>query len=191
MGQDLREMFGRESKEARFRLKEGHDKRFADKLDKAMPKAKKRFGFLKMAASVLVILGLGVTAYQQVADKDGMSTTVVNKQQVNNSFSLGDLSPDLKKVENYYVATINLEFSKLQVSEDNMAMVDRFMDRLSELNDEYESLTLELNQMGPNDQTISALIENLELRLQLLQKLKKKLNQLKLSKNEQIYNNSI
>ncbi len=191
MGQDLREMFGREHKEARFRLKEGHDKRFVDKLDKAMPRAKNRFGLLKIAASVLVICGLCVTAYLQVADKDEMSTTVVNNQQVNSSFSLGDLSPDLEKVENYYVATINLEFSKLEVSEDNRAMVDRFMDRLSELNDEYESLTLELNQMGPNDQTISALIENLELRLELLQKLKKKLNQLKSSKNEQIQNNSI
>jgi predicted RNase H-like nuclease (RuvC/YqgF family) len=191
MGQDLREMFDRERKEARFVLKVGHDKRFADKLDKAMPRAKKRYGLLKIAASVLVIFGLGITAYIQLSDKESISTTVVSKQQDNTPFSLGDLSPDLKKVENYYVATINLEFSKLVVSEDNKAMVDGFMNQLSELNDEYESLTVELNQMGPNDQTISALIENLELRLQLLQKLKKKLNQLKSSKNEQTHNNSI
>lgn len=191
MGQDLREMFGREPKEAWPRLKEGHSKRFVVKLDKAMPKAKKRFGLLKIAASVLVVFGLGITAYLQLSDTDSASNTIVNKQQDNGSFSLGDLSPDLKKVENYYVATINLEFSKLEVSEDNEAVVASFMDRLSELNDEYESLTLELNQMGPNDQTISALIENLQLRLQLLQKLKKKLNQLKSSKNEQIHNNSI
>jgi predicted RNase H-like nuclease (RuvC/YqgF family) len=191
MGQDLREMFDRERKEARFVLKVGHDKRFADKLDKAMPRAKKRYGLLKIAASVLVIFGLGITAYIQLSDTESISTTVVSEQQDNTPFSLGDLSPDLKKVENYYVATINLEFSKLVVSEDNKAMVDGFMNQLSELNDEYESLTVELNQMGPNDQTISALIENLELRLQLLQKLKKKLNQLKSSKNEQTHNNSI
>ena len=65
------------------------------------------------------------------------------------------------------------------------------MDRLSELNLEYEDLNKELNELGPNDQTISALIENLQLRLELLQKLKKKLNQLKPSKNEQITENSI
>ncbi|MFT6935198.1 MAG: putative RNase H-like nuclease (RuvC/YqgF family) [Maribacter sp.] len=191
MGQDLREMFNRERKEARFALQKGHDKRFSNKLDKAMPRAKKRFGLLKIAASVLVLCGLGITAYLHVAAEDSISTTVVNKQQENSPFSLGDLSPDLKKVENYYVANINLQFSKLEVSEDNKAVVDSFMDRLSELNEEYESLTVELNQMGPNDQTISALIENLQLRLQLLQKLKKKLNQLKLSKNEQTYNTSI
>jgi hypothetical protein len=50
---------------------------------------------------------------------------------------------------------------------------------------------MELNQLGPNDQTISALIENLQLRLQLLQKLKKKLNELNTSKNEQVETNTI
>jgi SMC interacting uncharacterized protein involved in chromosome segregation len=77
------------------------------------------------------------------------------------------------------------------VSNENKDIVDSFMDQLSELNDEYELLTLELNEMGPNDQTITALIENLQLRLQLLKRLKKKLNQLKSSKNEQINSNSI
>lgn len=59
------------------------------------------------------------------------------------------------------------------------------MERLAELDGEYNHLNQELNELGPNDDTISALINNLQLRLQLLQKLKTKLNQLKSSKNEQ------
>ncbi|MEO0902253.1 MAG: hypothetical protein AAFY00_09595, partial [Bacteroidota bacterium] len=55
----------------------------------------------------------------------------------------------------------------------------------AELDGEYNHLNQELNELGPNDDTISALINNLQLRLQLLQKLKTKLNQLKSSKNEQ------
>ena len=191
MGQDLREMFDRERKEKKIVLKEGHALRFAEKLEKAMPKGKNRFRLWQVAASILVICSLGFATYLQFAKNDVIPVTVVNKKELNTNFSLGDLSPDLKKVENYYVANINLEFSKLEVSEDNKAVVDSFMDRLSELNDEYEALTLELNQMGPNDQTITALIDNLQMRLQLLQKLKKQLNQLKSSKNEQINENNI
>ena len=52
-------------------------------------------------------------------------------------------------------------------------------------------MNLELNQLGPNDQTISALIKNLQLRLQLLQKLKEKLNEVQSSKNEQYETNAI
>lgn len=63
------------------------------------------------------------------------------------------------------------------------------MKQLDTLNSEYINLNDELNEIGPNDQTISALIQNLQLRLQLLQKLKKKLNELKTSKNEQVKTN--
>ncbi|MFK5972791.1 MAG: hypothetical protein QM485_05875, partial [Flavobacteriaceae bacterium] len=85
----------------------------------------------------------------------------------------------------------NLELSKLQISNRNKTMVDDFMYQLSELNQEYKTLNVELNQMGPNDQTITALIKNLQLRLQLLHKLKEKLNALKSSKNEQVETNTI
>ena len=118
-----------------------------------------------------------------------IQTTVVSKgENVDDleGISLGDLSPDLKKVENYYVANINLELSNLHVSEDNKAMVDSFMEQLLTLNEEYKILNEELNKIGPNDQTISAIIKNLQLRLELLQKLKKKINKLKTSKNEQV-----
>jgi hypothetical protein len=77
------------------------------------------------------------------------------------------------------------------VSDDTKTLVDGFMNQLQELDVEYETLNEELNKIGPNDQTISALIQNLQLRLQLLQKLKKKLNSLNTSKNEQIETNTI
>ena len=82
------------------------------------------------------------------------------------------------------MATINLELAKLEVSQENKDLVDGFMERLAELNVEYQRLNKELNTIGPNDQTISALIQNLQLRLRLLQKLKDTLIELKSSKNE-------
>ncbi len=189
MGQDLRKLFEEEREAKKFQLKGGHEERFMKRLESEMPKSKKPiFYFLKIAASVLILLSAAFFGYRQFGTNDGpIKTTVVDRQDnppKETGISLGDLSPDLRKIENYYVANINLELSKLEVSKENKIMVDGFMERLSELDSEYKLLNAELNKIGPNDQTINALIKNLQLRLQLLHKLKEKLNELKSSKNE-------
>lgn len=194
MAQDLRKLFKEEQKGERFVMAEGHEKRFMDRLDKELPKQRKSpFFILKIAATILVLIGIGAF-YLINGDGNEIPPTIVDKNpnvETQNGISLGDLSPDLEKIENYYVANINLELSKLNVSGDNKALVDSYMDRLAELNLEYQNLNAELNQIGPNDQTISALIKNLQLRLQLLQKLKEKLNEVQSSKNEQYETNAI
>lgn len=195
MGQDLREMFKRENKAGKFQMSEGHENRFLERLEAELPKRKKSsFYILKIAASILVLLSIGIVSYKVLMGEDTIKTTVVEKNDPSKEkkgISFGDLSPNLKKVEDYYVTNINLELSRLQVSEENKILVDSFMDRLADLNTEYERLNMELNDIGPNDQTITALIKNLQLRLQLLQKLKGKLSELKSSKNEQVKKNTI
>ncbi|ASV29052.1 hypothetical protein [Maribacter cobaltidurans] len=195
MAQDLKKMFDKEREQQNFKMKQGHEERFLSKLEETLPQERpSKWNTWKIAASIILLVGVGLMAYFQFDTKDDIPATIVDKgdpDDKNKSFSFGDLSPDLKKVENYYVANINMELSQLDISESNKELVDSFMEQLSELNTEYDRLNGELNELGPNDQTISALIENLQLRLQLLQKLKKKLNQLKSSKNEQITENSI
>ena len=185
MSQDLRELFDKQ-REQKYRMKPGHEDRFMDLLDESMPVRKKRFfPNWGIAASVVLLLGLGIYFFTANTDSDPVQTTIVEKgntEDPETGISLGDLSPDLKQLENYYVANINLEISQLQISPENKAIVDSFMGRLAELNKEYSSLNMELNEIGPNDQTIAALIRNLQLRLELLYKLKDKLNELKSSK---------
>ncbi|MDB4270952.1 hypothetical protein N9896_02540 [bacterium] len=194
MAQDLRELFKEETGK-RYPMKDGHEERFLDLLDKELPlKRKSAFYFIKIAASVLVLFSLGIYTYINYKNDVLTHPEIVETETENTKdqgYSLGDLSPELKKIENYYVANINLELSRLEVSNENKAMVDDYMRRLSELNEEYKKLNIELNEIGPNDQTINALIKNLQLRLQLLQKLKEKLNQLKSSENEQVTSNSV
>lgn len=50
---------------------------------------------------------------------------------------------------------------------------------LEELDKEYQRLNTELNETGPNEQTIEAMVSNLQLRLDLLRRLKIKLNEIK------------
>lgn len=188
MEQDLRKLFETE-RDKKFRLKEGHEARFMERLDREMPPSRNnsRVWILSIAASVLVLVSVGVFFFTTTDNPIPAENAVVDAQQEDDegTISLGDLSPDLEKVENYYLASINLELSKLEVSPDNKELVDTYMEQLAELNREYQQLNKELNTFGPNDQTISALIKNLQLRLELLQKLKEKLNQIKSSKNEQ------
>jgi len=194
MARDLRKLFEEEQKEEQFVMNEDHEKRFMELLDKELPKQKKSsFFILKIAAAILVLVSIGTVFFMSREDSN-LKTTIVDKNpgvETKTGISLGDLSPDLKKVENYYVANINLELSKLNISGDNKELVDSYMERLTELNVEYKKLNEELNQVGPNDQTISALIKNLQLRLQLLQKLKEKLNEVQSSKNEQYETNAV
>lgn len=197
MAQDLRELFKKEREQAAHKMKDGHENRFLSKLEMEMPTEKKSGSllWLSIAASVVVILGLGVYFFSSTDNMDSdLNPTVVENntsKKEQQTISLGDLSPDLKKIESYYVTNINLELSDLEFTGDNKVVIDGYMERLGELDKEYNELNIELNKIGPNDQTIAALVKNLQLRLQLLQKLKTKLNQLKSSKNEQKSSNIV
>ena len=191
MEQDLRNLFEKERKSRKYAMKSGHEDRFLERLTMELPKNSNKgniFFWVRIAASVVLVFGLG--AYLLVNTHWGPSkkAAIVEKSDdttIKAGISLGDLSPDLEKIEHYYVSNINYELSQLNISDTNKDMVDGFMERLGELDAEYKILNGELNDLGPNDETITALIQNLQLRLQLLQKLKQKLNQLKSSENEQ------
>ena len=194
MSQDLRELFKRE-KQHKYRMKTGHEDRFLELLDENFPRQKKSYRFYwAVAASVVLLLGIGVYFIGSDSTGQPANSTIVEKADdisKDNTLSLGDLSPDLKRIEDYYVANINLQLSQLEISPENKVLVDSYLEQLGELNNEYSSLNNELNQIGPNNQTIAALIKNLQLRLELLYRLEDKINELKSSENEQVKTNSI
>ncbi|HKK11381.1 MAG TPA: hypothetical protein VJ945_01010 [Flavobacteriaceae bacterium] len=182
MAQDLKKLFENETKFSTLKMPEGHEKRFTDKLDKALPaEPKKRFSFgvMRIAASIVILVGLSFGAYKYFEtppveqSQEGATKTVATKIK-----SLGDVSPDLKKVEDYYLANINLELSDVKLTPENKALFDGYLDKLEELSKEYDRLTIELNENGPNELTVSALIDNLKLRLNLLYRLKEQLRDL-------------
>ncbi|SFR50409.1 hypothetical protein SAMN04490243_2374 [Robiginitalea myxolifaciens] len=210
MSQDLRDLFNDERKRS-FEMPEGHESRFENRLEKAFSQAGedrvesaevpvREIGsrrtspllWLGIAASCIGLLGFGIWMLRQPAStlSDPPSQQVVSTDtlEVVPGVSLGDLSPDLKKVETYYTASINLELANLEISDDNKKVVDDFMARLKELDEAYSELSRELNEIGPNEETINAMIRNLQLRLNLLQQLNEKLEEIKQSKNETVTN---
>ncbi|WP_111683835.1 hypothetical protein [Winogradskyella tangerina] len=179
MAQDLRNLFEKDLKVQSAKMSEGHEARFLDKLDKELPvkKSSNRFVFFRIAASVVVLLGVSFGAYKYF---DGPTTDIDPNNNVVETpeiKTMGAFSPELKKVEDYYLASINLELSKVELTPENKDLVDGYIQRLKELNDEYDKLTIELNEDGPNGITLDALINNLKLRLNLVTRLKDKLEE--------------
>ena len=179
MAQDLRNLFEKDVKEQQAKMSEGHEARFLDMLEKELPEKRStnRFGFFQVAASIVVLIGLTFGAmnfFGNPTNDKPVNGTIVDANGIK---SMGEFSPELKKVEDFYLASINLELSKVELTPENKDLVDGYIQRLKELNDEYEKLTLELNENGPNSITLDALINNLKLRLNLVTRLKDKLEE--------------
>lgn len=193
MAQDIRKLL-KDYPEKQVHLPEGHEARFLVKRDKAFSNAsqKKALPWFKMGIAAALLVGTGIFTLLQFGSSETVSTqlssevpektTLVNKQM-----TLADVSPDLQKIENFYLTGINVQLASLEFSDDNKELVDGYMQRLSDLDEAYQQLNKELADMGPNEATINALIDNLKLRLELLFKLKNKLEELK-NQNNEIFN---
>ena len=189
MPQDLKSLF-EDQRNQEFRMPADHESRFLDKLQAEFPEHRKPTGWwIGIAAAVIALLGFGFFGlYRSAPDVPAVENPVADRDStaVETGITLGDLSPDLRKVEAYYTANINLELARLDISDTNRKVADDYMARLRDLDTEYSALSKELNEIGPNEETISAMIRNFQLRLQLLQQLKEKLNALNQSKNETV-----
>tara|TARA_Y100000034_G_C6805851_1_gene361829 strand:+ start:348 stop:974 length:627 start_codon:yes stop_codon:yes gene_type:complete len=205
MGQDIRKMLQEDKESRKFKMPEGHQARFEDRLNKAFPEKKKSAGrkwFLQIAAILVVALAAGGFFYfNSGTSVDPYGTQVVETSEENpleekekktensaKQFQLSDVSPQYKKIEDYYMASLNMELAKLDVNNENKELIDSFMKQLAELDKEYKRLNNELNELGPNEQTIEAMVANLQLRLELLFKLKQKLKEIKESKDNSYEN---
>jgi len=172
MPKDLKKIL-REEQFQTENLSKNHRKKFEAKLQEELHGSKiKRYPFLKIAASFLVILGLGSIFY--FSNNTSVKTVEIAKIE-----SLGSISPELKKIENYYLVSINTEILSLEETKENKELLDGYLEKISELTADYKSLTSELNTEGLNEKTINALIDNLQLRLKMLYQLKEQLNELK------------
>ena len=198
MARDIKKMFENYTSEP-SNLPDGHKARFEAKLtavfsEKISGKKKASIPWLKIAASVVLLIAVSFFGYQQLSktstnESDSLNNAVVGNNSENvkedtQQLTLADISPDLKKVQDYYMTGINVQLASLKITDENKDLVDGYMERLAELDREYTALNLELNKVGPTEATVTALIDNLKLRLDLLFKLKNKLKELKNQDND-------
>ena len=193
MAQDLRELLRQDQQLPSEILSKGHEVRFLNRLEVALPIKETKvtygglsFGWLKIAASIAILFSITFAVYQNFhPGTSGIAhEPVVNEVVVQKASVLANISPEYKQYEDYYMSSIKSELAKLTINEDNKGLVDSFLVRLKELDKEYETLNTELLQLGTNETSIQALINNLQLRLELLVQLKSKLKTLKKLTND-------
>ena len=201
MGQDIREMFRNEEHLGKEKLSKGHQKRFEARLNEALPVQKKKNNFssiLQIAAVVVVALGIGAFFFfnngqnpvqnnNQIVDTP-VEEEVKEEKVPTTEYRLSDVSPEFKKIEDYYMASVNIQLAKLDMTPENKELIDAFMKKLETLNEEYIALNAEIQETGINEETVEAMIANLQLRLDLLKKLKTKLNEIEQSKDNRYEN---
>jgi hypothetical protein len=176
MARDIRDLF-KEDDVDQEQMPVNHKARFAEKLNMAFPETKKfRFTVFQVAASIVVLIGLTFGAYKYLKPEPPINNVATTKPV--EIKTLGDVSPGLKKVEDYYLASINLELSKMTYTPETKDLFDGYLEQLGELNKEYERLSVELTESGPNELMVNALIDNLKYRLNLLYRLRTQLNDL-------------
>lgn len=209
MGQDLRELLQNNlSDTSKVSLSEGHELRFMDKLAASFPEQENasvinasnntsvkskttyflstlnRKQYALIAASfAIVFMGTGYLIENKNTVQQEDKAVVYIDNNSDYVPSLASVSPELKKVEEEYLNTINVGLSKLQVNDSNRSMVKGGMAQLTELKKEYASILKSLNKQTTAPQTIKVLLENLEMQLFLINQLSKKAN----SSNEYSY----
>ena len=177
MAQDIRELF-KDDKITNEKMPGNHQERFLHKLDGALPEQKTpKFGWMKIVAGVIVLLGLSLGAFKYFQPNVSDTAVDVATNEIVETKTLGDISPGLKKVEDYYLASINLELSKMKYTPETKELFDGYLEQLNELDTEYQKLSLELTEAGPSELGVNALIDNLKLRLNLLYRLRAQLKE--------------
>ena len=183
MGQDIKKLFKDAPDMVSREIPKGHKNRFETRLDSAFPipitiGKKSNFSILKIAASFALIVSLSLSGYFYFTVED-------NSVQIN---SMADISPDLKKVEDYYLTHINYQFSKIKITDENRAFLETYFVELGLLQEAYKSTIAKIDSEEEiSEEVIDGLIENLQSRLKLMFQLKaqiKKIDNLNKQENE-------
>jgi len=160
-------------------LPQGHKKRFKARLSGQ----KRSFPWLRVAAVLIVAVLSGVIVHQNStffrADEQ-----MVEKDDTDKEVNLENISPELATLEDYYETSIQLKIANLENSGSFQEMVKTYFNELEILEKEYKSLKQQLLSAGTQGAVIQSMIENLQLRLELLQELDQRINELKQLKNE-------
>ena len=151
---------------------DGHKKRFLNKLNAANNKSVSKRTWLKpfsIAASVLIIFGLGLTLLMPEATQA----------------DLASVSPEMEKTQSFFTMAINkeLESIKLKESPETKPLINDAMIQLERLEAQYQTLKTNLVESGNDKRVIHAMIQNYQNRITLLEDL---LKTIRLKRTEQL-----
>jgi hypothetical protein len=174
---DLRNDFNYEDEH--LKMPRGHLNRFEKRLNTLNAQPKHDLGMWLQRIAAVLIIGILVSNFWFNIDAELGSP----QPETNETMDLNDFSPELGKFESYLKSSINYELATLDLNNyEDVAL--SYLEELKKIEKDYEALQNDLRVSGFNVTIVEAMIENLELRLELLQNLKLKLNELKTLSHE-------
>lgn len=161
----------------------GHENRFLDKLVPAEQNkgqqqkkpSRSRWKYLSVAASVVLLLGMGWVFY----NTQQSSVPVETEEEV--------AYPELEKTRHYFSSLIETELKKIRgeaTTEDTRVVVDDAIEQLNHIEKDYEKLEEELQTNGYSKQLLNAMITNFQTRISLLQNVMGQIEDIKRLKND-------
>jgi len=158
--------------------KEGHQQRFLEKLQASQGVVtiqKKKNSWwrpLSIAASVVILLGIGFTMFN--------SSATIDEQ-------VAEISPEVSQTQFHFASLIDEQVKQLesQSTPETKKLVDDTMVQLKKLDGSYKMLEQDLLNGGNSKLILSAMITNFQTRIDLLQDV---LDQVENIKNLKNYN---
>ena len=150
---------------------ENHQKRFMERLNKTPEKTNRKFSWwkpLSIAATIALLIGLVVTMDSHVVEEQG----------------LAGISPEMEQTQSFFVTAIRQELETLKSfeTEDTKVLIDDTIRRLELLEEEYDKLKTDLEKSGNDKRVISAMIENFQSRIEILEQVNQTIEEIKILK---------
>ncbi len=180
MGQDIKKLFEETPKMSLRELPNGHKNRFESRLDSEFKNSKSNSSWMKIAASIALIVSLGFIGFYYFSSVDD-DTNKIN--------SIADISPELKKTEDFYLTHINYQISKIKITNDNRSFLESYFVELGVLQESYKNTIASIESDEISEEAINTLIENLQMRLKLIYQLRSQLKKLDNLKKQHDENN--
>ena len=152
----------------------GHFNRFEAKLNKTSTPKKsfKLFSYVAVAASIVLLFGVWL----------GSSFS-------NSGMELATVSPEMEETQSYFVSIIKNELTTIENERNNDTeqLINDALLQINKLENQYNTLTLELKESSEDKRIIYAMISNFQQRIDILQNLLiqiENVKQLKTQNNE-------
>lgn len=135
-------------------------------MQKQEPKMVRLSSVLRIAASVVLIVGTGLFFYLNRTTTDSTPLAGSNTS-IETEYVLSSISPQYREMESYYISRIHTTMDQLQ----HFTPDEEMMQAIKELDEEFKQLKKDCDENVNRDEIIEAMIQNYRLKLELLEQM--------------------
>ncbi|OKL39086.1 hypothetical protein [Pontibacter flavimaris] len=148
------------------------------------------FFFMRVAAAIVLLLGCGLTIFLMKQQTPDTANTLASNQSINApAADVNAIAPELPEIEAYYASQIKAKKSELSAYDLKVLGLDEHQlidNELIRLDSSYVSLKNQLYTSPNTNEIVGALIQNLQIRIRVLNRQLEVLQKLEPNKQQPI-----